>query len=262
MDYRFARAFIATAESRSFSKAAKELRIAQSAVSRQIKLLEESVGAQLFFRSNKEVRLSERGEQLFAKLGAFHNWVEHQYHNAQAEIRVTALDGLMTYYVVPRVKNIEFSERIKIHLKSSNHPDIEAALNRGDVDIALTYLPVRTNGFVCRKIYEQTMVVISSRPIKTLDLSKDCWIHMGRAEFLKKLVKVHHGSEIIVNSISNIIKLVRDGLGVAVVPESYIRDGEGLHVKQLKDVSKIYLIARDFTIVPKEFKRILIALQK
>ncbi len=85
---------------------------------------------------------------------------------------------------------------------------------------------------------------------------------MGRAEFLKKLVKVHHGAEIIVNSISNIIQLVRDGLGVAVVPESYLREVEGLHTNLLKDVSKIYLIARDFSIVPKEFKRILVALQK
>ena len=105
------------------------------------------------------------------------------------------------------MKNIVFAERLKIHLKSSNPQDIEADLNRGDFDIALPYLPVRANGFVCRKIYEQTMVVISSRPIKTLDLSKEFWIHMGRAEFLKKLVKVHHSSEIIVNSISNIINL-------------------------------------------------------
>ena len=86
---------------------------------------------------------------------------------------------------------------------------------------------------------------------------------MGRAEFLKKLVKVHPRSDkTIVNSISNIIQLVRDGLGVAAVPEFYLWEVEGLHSNLLKDVSKIYLIARDFSIVPKEFKRILVALQK
>ncbi|WP_393096157.1 LysR family transcriptional regulator, partial [Halobacteriovorax sp. ZH3_bin.1] len=43
MDYRYLRAFTLTAKYLSFSKAAAELKIAQSAVSRQVKLLEESM---------------------------------------------------------------------------------------------------------------------------------------------------------------------------------------------------------------------------
>jgi len=61
LDYRYLKAFMITARYLNFSKAAQELNIAQSAVSRQIKLLEESVGQQLIVRSSKKVLLTEKG---------------------------------------------------------------------------------------------------------------------------------------------------------------------------------------------------------
>ena len=64
LDYRYLRAFIVTARHLNFSRAADELNIAQSAVSRQIKLLEEGVGQQLIIRSSKKVILTEKGQSL------------------------------------------------------------------------------------------------------------------------------------------------------------------------------------------------------
>ena len=62
-DYRYLKAFMVTARYLNFSKAAQELNIAQSAVSRQIKLLEESVGDQLIIRSSKKVLLTDKGRR-------------------------------------------------------------------------------------------------------------------------------------------------------------------------------------------------------
>lgn len=62
MDYRYLKAFILTARNSSFSKAAEELKIAQSAVSRQIKLLEESVGEELIIRSSKKSSADSKGQ--------------------------------------------------------------------------------------------------------------------------------------------------------------------------------------------------------
>lgn len=59
---------MSTAKHLNFSKAAEELNIAQSAVSRQIKLLEESVNDQLIIRSSKKVLLTEKGESLLAEI--------------------------------------------------------------------------------------------------------------------------------------------------------------------------------------------------
>jgi len=64
LDYRYIRAFMVTARHLNFSRAAEELNIAQSAVSRQIKLLEDGVGHQLIVRSSKKVILTDKGQAL------------------------------------------------------------------------------------------------------------------------------------------------------------------------------------------------------
>jgi DNA-binding transcriptional LysR family regulator len=261
MDYRFARAFLATAESRSFSKAAKDLKIAQSAVSRQIKLLEESLEFQLFFRSNKNVNLTERGQQLYQRLNNFDKWVANEYHAEPTEIRINALDGLLNSYIIPKISQLKISQQQNIRLMTLNHQEIEASINRGETDIALTYLPIKVNGYACRKLFEQSMFLISSKPINDLEISKERWIHMGRAEFLNKLTRRRSGAEIIVNSLTTMVSLVRSGFGVAVVPEYCIHNVQGLQKKKVGESSKIYLIARDFSIEPQGFKSIISAIQ-
>ena len=65
IDLRYIKAFIATVECGSFTKAATELNVAQSAVSRQVKLLEESINEELIFRTSKQVALTPKGKELY-----------------------------------------------------------------------------------------------------------------------------------------------------------------------------------------------------
>ncbi len=58
------RVFEAVARNKSFSKAAEELFLSQSAVSQQIKALEEHLEVKLFYRSAKEITLTEAGEKI------------------------------------------------------------------------------------------------------------------------------------------------------------------------------------------------------
>ena len=64
MDESKLRYFISVARYKSFSKAAQELHVVQSTVSRQIALLEEELGVQLFYRDTHTVRLTPAGERL------------------------------------------------------------------------------------------------------------------------------------------------------------------------------------------------------
>src|SRR5258705_3536999 len=66
LDPELLKAFVAVADSRSFTRAASQLNRTQSAVSMQIKRLEERLGAELFNRTKANVDLSAAGEGLLA----------------------------------------------------------------------------------------------------------------------------------------------------------------------------------------------------
>src|SRR5580704_1299067 len=61
MDLRALRYFVHVAEARSFSKAAVQLRIAQPALSRQIRKLEDEVGLALILRTRRQLELTDAG---------------------------------------------------------------------------------------------------------------------------------------------------------------------------------------------------------
>ena len=62
MELRHLRYFVGVADELSFTKAAQKLHVAQPALSRQIRQLEEEVGVALFERSHRSVRLTEAGQ--------------------------------------------------------------------------------------------------------------------------------------------------------------------------------------------------------
>ena len=62
MNLRYVKYFLAVAEHQGFTKAAAALYVSQPALSQQVKLLEESLGVQLFDRSGRNTRLTDAGE--------------------------------------------------------------------------------------------------------------------------------------------------------------------------------------------------------
>jgi DNA-binding transcriptional LysR family regulator len=67
MELRHLRYFVAVAEDLNFTKAARRIRVAQPALSAQIRVLEDELGAPLFHRSTRAVQLSAVGVQLLPK---------------------------------------------------------------------------------------------------------------------------------------------------------------------------------------------------
>ncbi len=67
--------FLGVAQCQSFSEAARQLFVAQSAISKQIQALEKSLGVKLFLRTNRNVELTPAGKILFRELKKYNNWL-------------------------------------------------------------------------------------------------------------------------------------------------------------------------------------------
>jgi LysR family glycine cleavage system transcriptional activator len=124
----------------SFVKAADELRITHGAVSRQIRLLEESLGMDLFERRNRGVFLTPQGKQLrdaaqqaFARLDAAIDALRKPVRNAP--LVVSCEPTLSMKWLIPRLSDFyQQHPEVQLHLFSSGGP---VAFQRDGIDVAL-----------------------------------------------------------------------------------------------------------------------------
>ena len=91
MNFKYLECFLVLCDNLSFSKTAVVLGIAQPAVSRQIRLLEEDLGLSLFSRDKHNVYLTEEGDRLRSEISTQMSWVKGVYSELQG--RVDALGG-------------------------------------------------------------------------------------------------------------------------------------------------------------------------
>jgi LysR family glycine cleavage system transcriptional activator len=118
------RAFEAAARHGSFTKAAEELGMTQAAVSYQVKLLEDRVGAPLFLRQPRRVVLSEVGKRLapaiaeaFQRLNAAFATLHETNENV---LSVTAVNTVCTNWLVPRLGTFQMAHpNIAVRLEAS-----------------------------------------------------------------------------------------------------------------------------------------------
>jgi LysR family glycine cleavage system transcriptional activator len=137
------RAFEAVARTLNFGAAAEELHVTQSAVSRQIKGLEDELGAQLFTRGTRHVQITPDGqallravEPLLAKLDTS---VQHiRRSRSRQRVSVTTFASFGSLWLLPRIEAFQ-REHPDIDIRVSAH-DALADLEDPELDLALRYL--------------------------------------------------------------------------------------------------------------------------
>jgi len=136
------RAFEAVARTLGFGAAAEELHITQSAISRQIKGLEDELGAQLFVRGTRHVQITPAGqtllravEPLLAKLDTS---VQHiRRSRSRQRVSVTTFASFGSLWLLPRIEAFQRSHP-DIDIRVSAH-DAIADLDDPELDLALRY---------------------------------------------------------------------------------------------------------------------------
>ncbi|WP_210877306.1 LysR family transcriptional regulator [Roseovarius autotrophicus] len=144
LDITTLRAIVAVADHGGVTRAAAMLNLTQSAVSMQIKRLEEMLGLALFERANRRVALTASGEQLLR----YARRILDLNDEAVARLTEPVYEGELSlgipddivYPVVPRVlKQINAAyPRVNVNLRASNTVRLRAAFARGEMDLILT----------------------------------------------------------------------------------------------------------------------------
>ncbi len=144
LDLTALRSFITVAETGGVTKAAAQLHLTQSAVSMQLKRLEEALGQPLLLRSGRGVRLSPQGEQLLGygrRMLALNDEVWLRMTDAQFEGEVSlGVPSDIVYPYVPGVLKrfaVDFP-RVKVQLVSSYTSHLKRMLAEGKIDLILT----------------------------------------------------------------------------------------------------------------------------
>ena len=140
------RGFEAAARQMSFTRAAAELHVTQSAVSRQIKTLEDDLGAKLFTRLNRALKLTSEGEALYVTARS----VMRQLEEATARLSARGDDRLLTVtttvsfaalWLVPRLARFrKVRPGIDVRLAAGNEL---ANLERDRIDVAIRFMEPR-----------------------------------------------------------------------------------------------------------------------
>ncbi|MEM6781955.1 MAG: LysR family transcriptional regulator, partial [Pseudomonadota bacterium] len=124
MDWDKLRIFHAVAEAGSFTHAGEKLNLSQSAVSRQISSLEDSLGVMLFHRHARGLLLTEEGEilekaakEIFGKLAMIEGQLSDSRQLAQGPLRITVASFIGSTWLAPRLA--------KFH---HNNPNIQLSI--------------------------------------------------------------------------------------------------------------------------------------
>ncbi|MEO1139070.1 MAG: LysR family transcriptional regulator [Pseudomonadota bacterium] len=144
LDMTTLRSFLAVAEQGGVTRAAQVLNLTQSAVSMQLKRLEEMLGADLLDRSNRRIAMTASGEQLLTYARRIVDLNDEAVGRLSDEIYEGELTlGVphdIVYPVIPRVLKTFNSvfPRVNVVLKSSSTVKLHESLKRGEVDLILT----------------------------------------------------------------------------------------------------------------------------
>lgn len=161
--------FIAVAHTRSFSKAAQRLRIAQSSLSKRVQRLEADLGVALFLRHGRGVSLTESGTILLARAGKLVGEIqdiESQVRSVTSE-PVGPVRVAMPPVTAPVLAPLVFQEcrthypRVSMHLRETTSDNIHEWLLSGEIDLALLYNPEESADFVIHPLLSEPLFLIA-----------------------------------------------------------------------------------------------------
>jgi len=157
MDWDKLRVFHAVAEAGSFTHAGEALNLSQSAVSRQISALEESLSVPLFHRHARGLILTEQGEllfrtarEVFAKLAMSESLISESKDRPKGPLKITTTVAFGSIWLTPRMHEfLDLYPEIQVSVVVD---DSELDLSMREADVAIRMTPPRQPDLIQRHL--------------------------------------------------------------------------------------------------------------
>lgn len=252
MDWDKLRIFYAVAEAGSFTHAGDTLNLSQSAVSRQISTLEESIGVTLFHRHARGLILTEEGEllhstagEIFGKLAMIEGQLADSKQLPEGPLRITVAEFIGSTWLAPKLQQLR-----------EEHPDIQMImllddriLNLGmrEADAAIRLYKPEQPELVQRHLTDIHFHICASKdylkkngtPKSVKDLQNHALVGypenvpapFADPNWLFRIAEVTPESNrniTMLNSIYGIFEAVKSGAGIAALPDYLIAKDKDL----------------------------------
>lgn len=251
MDWDKLRVFYAVAEAGSLTHAGEALHLSQSAVSRQIRGLEESLGATLFHRHARGLILTEQGDLLYAaardmsaRLTLATARISDAKDGDSGELRVTTSHGLGSLWLAPRLgKFFEQHPEISIDLLLTA---TQLDLPMREADVALRLKEPEQADLIRRPLGEIAIRFFASRKyidthgapnnmddfkghrLISYNTSKGAALPSHIVDWLDEMGQVEHDSDLTINNYFAVMQAAEAGLGIAALPDYLSSENEDL----------------------------------
>ncbi|MCA1300468.1 LysR family transcriptional regulator [Stappia indica] len=245
MKIRWLEYFVAVAEELHFGRAAERLGIAQPPLSRQIKQIEEDLGALLFNRGRSQVTLTqagaklyERAQEILANLEEAKLEARRIGQGAEGRLRIGFV-GSSTYGVVPNVLKSfrRHYPAVALGLFPMNNAGLRTALVRREIDIAIARPRLDDPEILSRQLIVEPLVLatpdshplVDQRAVSLEDIASETLIlypEKPRPSFADHVLGLFHAegleptSRVFTMDFQTAISLVSVEVGCAIVPSS------------------------------------------
>jgi len=247
MELRHIKYFLKLAEELSFVRAAEKLFISQPPLSRQIKELEIEIGATLFERNNKRVLLTEAGKfyekemrEVLQDIERINIQTKKISENQSGEFRIAYVSSTFSGDISALIQYLS-QEYPFVNFRLYEVPTVKQikALEEFKIDLGIVRAPLYSPKIVTQLWFKDSFSLVFNKNLLTIEseqeienLSETTFVFFNKEyspQYYDNLLeicahfgfvpKVVHES----NTISSIIQLVKNGLGVSIVPTTILK---------------------------------------